>query len=625
MVKNSVNSKKTYKFKAELNRLLHLIVHSLYTHPEVFLRELISNASDALNKIRFMQLTNQNIADPDAELKIKISLDSKKQLFTIEDSGIGMTRDELINNIGTVANSGTLKFLEEIQKNGKAQESDLIGQFGVGFYSVFMVTDEVIIETRHADPDSKGYRWISNGKGSFTIEEIDRKKRGTSISFRLKDEYKEFSEDYRVKSIVKKYSNFVDFPIEIDKEKVNSVDALWRRSKDELKEDELNEFYKFVANDFEPPLGHLHLSIEGAVNFKALIFVPQKAPMNLFYDMENKGIHLYANRIYIQDDAKELFPEYLKFLRGVVDTEDLPLNISREVTQHSPVMAKIKSILTTRVLSMLGDWAKNDAGKYEKFYKNFGPLFKTGINSDFGNRDKILKLLRFESTAKPRGDLVSFDDYVSRMKKNQGEIYYLSGENRDILEKNPNLEYFKKKDIEVLLLTDPVDVFIVPSINEYEKKPLKSVEKADINLEEEKKDKDDTSENEPLNDTMVESLIAVFKETLGDKVEDVTTSKRLVNSPVTLVVGKEGLDPQLERMMKMMNQEVTPQKKILEINPRHQLIKNLSRLNIGNSHDPILRESILQLYESALLIDGNLANPTEFIQRMTSLMEKATK
>jgi len=625
MVKNSVNSKKTYKFKAELNRLLHLIVHSLYTHPEVFLRELISNASDALNKIRFMQLTNQNIADPDAELKIKISLDSKKQLFTIEDSGIGMTRDELINNIGTVANSGTLKFLEEIQKNGKAQESDLIGQFGVGFYSVFMVTDEVIIETRHADPDSKGYRWISNGKGSFTIEEIDRKKRGTSISFRLKDEYKEFSEDYRVKSIVKKYSNFVDFPIEIDKEKVNSVDALWRRSKDELKEDELNEFYKFVANDFEPPLGHLHLSIEGAVNFKALIFVPQKAPMNLFYDMENKGIHLYANRIYIQDDAKELFPEYLKFLRGVVDTEDLPLNISREVTQHSPVMAKIKSILTTRVLSMLGDWAKNDAGKYEKFYKNFGPLFKTGINSDFGNRDKILKLLRFESTAKPRGDLVSFDDYVSRMKKNQGEIYYLSGENRDILEKNPNLEYFKKNDIEVLLLTDPVDVFIVPSINEYEKKSLKSIEKADINLEEEKKDKDDTSENEPLNDTMVESLIAVFKETLGDKVEDVTTSKRLVNSPVTLVVGKEGLDPQLERMMKMMNQEVTPQKKILEINPRHQLIKNLSRLNIGNSHDPILRESILQLYESVLLIDGNLANPTEFIQRMTSLMEKATK
>jgi len=625
MVKNSVNSKKTYKFKAELTQLLHLIVHSLYTHPEVFLRELISNASDALNKIRFMQLTHQDVADPDAELKIKISLDPKKQLFTIEDSGIGMTRDELINNIGTVANSGTLKFLEEIQKNGKAQESDLIGQFGVGFYSVFMVTDEVIIETRHADPDSKGYRWISNGKGSFTIEEIDRKKRGTSISFRLKDEYKEFSEDYRVKSIVKKYSNFVDFPIEIDKEKVNSVDALWRRSKDELKEDELNEFYKFVANDFESPLGHLHLSIEGAVNFKALIFVPQKAPLNLFYDMENKGIHLYANRIYIQDDAKELFPEYLKFLRGVVDTEDLPLNISREVTQHSPVMAKIKSILTTRVLSMLEDWAKNDAGKYEKFYKNFGPLFKTGINSDFGNRDKILKLLRFESTAKPRGDLVSFDDYVSRMKKNQSEIYYLSGENRDILEKNPNLEYFKKNDIEVLLLTDPVDVFIVPSINEYEKKPLKSIEKADINLEEEKKDKDDTSENEPLNDTMVESLIVVFKETLGDKVENVTTSKRLVNSPVTLVVGKEGLDPQLERMMKMMNQEVTPQKKILEINPRHQLIKNLSRLNIGNSHDPILRESILQLYESALLIDGNLANPTEFIQRMTSLMEKATK
>jgi len=624
MAKSSIKSKKTYKFKAELTQLLHLIVHSLYTHPEVFLRELISNSSDALNKVRFLQLTNQEITDPDADLKISINLDSKKQLFSIEDSGIGMTEEDLIKNIGTVANSGTLKFLEEIQKNGKVPEGDLIGQFGVGFYSVFMVTDEVVIETRHAEPGSKGYRWTSNGQGSFTIEEIDREKRGTSINFRLKEEHKDFSEDYRVKSTIKKYSNFVDFPIEIGKEKVNTVDALWRRSKDEIKEDELIEFYKFVANDFEAPLGHLHLSLEGAVNFKALLFVPPKAPMNLFYDLEDKGLHLYSNRIFIQDDAKELLPEYLKFIRGVVDTENLPLNISREVTQHSPVMAKIKTILTTRILNMFEDWSKNDIGKFEKFYNNFGMLFKTGINSDFGNRDKIIKLLRFESTAKPKGELVSLDDYITRMKKKQKEIYYLSGEDRDIVEKNPNLEYFRKNDIEVLLLTDPVDVFVIPSINEYDKKPLKSIDKADIMLDDEKKGKD-SKEEDLLNETMTNSLISVFKETLGGKVEDVTVSKRLVNSPVTLVVGKEGLDPQMERMMKIMNQEVTPRKKILEINPGHHLIKNLSRLNIGDSKDPLLRKSILQLYESAMLIDGNLTNPTEFVQRLNEIMEEATK
>lgn len=624
MAKSTGKTKKTYKFKAELNQLLHLIVHSLYTHPEVFLRELISNASDALNKVRFMQLTNQEICDPQAELRIKIDLDEKKQLFTIEDSGIGMTEDELITNIGTVANSGTLKFLEEIQKKGKKPEGDLIGQFGVGFYSVFMVTDEVIIETRHANPDSKAYRWISDGKGTFTIEEIDRKKRGTTISFRLKDEHKDFAQEYRVKSVIQRYSNFVDFPIQLGKEKINKVEALWRRPKDEIKEDELTEFYKFIANDFEAPLGHLHLSLEGTVNFKALLFIPPKAPLNLFYELEDRGLHLYSNRIFIQDDAKELLPDYLKFVRGVVDTEDLPLNISREVTQHSPVMQKIRSILTTRILGLMEDWAKNDPGKYEKLIKNFGPLFKTGLNNDFANREKILKLLRFESTAKPKGELVSLDDYVSRMKKRQKEIYYITGESRTVIEKNPNLEYFRKNDYEVLLLTDPVDIFIIPSINEYDKKPLKSIEKADIDLEEDQKGGDGKRE-ETLSSEMLESLIKIFKETLGEKVADIKASKRLVNSPVTLVVGKDGLDPQMERMMKLMNQEVTPQKKILEINPAHPIIKNLSRRNIGSSTDPILRKTIMQLYESAMLIEGNLDNPTEYVQRMNELLEEATK
>lgn len=622
--KTKSTPKKTYPFKAELTQLLDLIVNSLYTHPEVFLRELISNASDALNKIRFMQLTDKSVLDPEAELKIKIDLDAKKQLFSIEDSGIGMSREELIRNIGTVANSGTIKFLEQIKKDQKVPMGDIIGRFGVGFYSVFMVTEEVIIETRHANKNSKGYRWISDGKGSFTIEEIDRKKRGTKISFRLKDDHKEFSEDYQVKSIIKKYSNFVDFPIEVGKERINTVEALWRKSKDDLKEEELNEFYKFVGNDFEAPLGHLHLSLEGAVNFKALVFVPKKAPLNLFYDLEEQGLHLYSNRIFIQDDAKELLPDYLKFVKGVVDTEDLPLNVSREVTQYSPVMAKIKTILTTRILNMLAEWAEQDRGKYETFYKEFGPLFKTGLNSDFNNREKILKLLRFESTQQEKGELVSLDDYVQRMDKDQKEIYYLAGEDRKTLERNPNLEYFRKNGIEVLLLTDPVDIFILPSINEYDKKPLKSIEKSDIKLKTKKKGKTE-EEPEKLDEKVLNSLIEVFKETLGYKVKDVVTSERLVDSPVTLVVDKEGLDPQMERLMKMMKQEVPEQKKILEINPSHRLIKNLSTRNISDSKDPLLRQSILQLYEGALLIDRNLDNPTEFIQRMTDLMVAATK
>ncbi len=612
-------SKKTYKFKAELSQLLQLIAHSLYTHPEVFLRELISNASDALNKQRFLQLTDKDVLDPDAELKIIIEVDKDKQLFSIEDSGIGMTKEELIQNIGTVANSGTLNFLEQIQKEGKKPNGDLIGQFGVGFYSVFMVTDEAVIETRQASPDSKAYRWRSDGQGSFTIEEIERKQRGTKISFRLKDEQKDFAEEYRIRSIIEKYSNFVDFPISLGKEKINKIEALWRKPKDDLKEDELNEFYKFVASEYAPPLGYLPLSIEGAVNFKALLFIPEKAPFNLFYESYEHGVHLYANRVFIQGDCKDLLPEYLKFIKGVVDTEDLPLNISREVTQHSPVMAKIKNLLTSKVLGMFEEWAKNDPGKYERFYKQFGPIFKTGVNTDFANKDKIVKLLRFESTRKAKGEYTSLDEYAAGMKEDQKEIYYMTGESRAVIEKNPNLEYFSKNGIEVLLLTDPVDTFVVPYIDEFEKKKIKSIDKADLDIKEDQKDGEEAVEKKAL-----KSLIAVFKETLGDKVEEVKESRRLVESPVTLVVAKDGLDPQMVRMMKMMNQEVNPQKKILEINPNHPVIRNLSRLNLGDSADPLLRKSILQLYESALLIDGDLENPAEFIQRMNELLEKAT-
>lgn len=607
-----------FEYQAEMKKLLHLIVHSLYTHREIFLRELISNASDALNVVRFRQLTDNTIVDRDAPLEIRIAIDKEAQTFSIEDTGVGMTKNELINNIGTIAKSGTLEFLAKMKEEKASLDGDLIGQFGVGFYSVFMVTDEVTIETRHADSNSKGYRWKSLGEGKFTIEEIDRTARGTKISFTLKEDAKEFCEDCRVKNIIKKYSNFVDFPVHVGEEKINTVSALWQKRKDDVTEDELTEFYKYVANDYQAPQGHLHVSLEGSVNFKALLFIPDTAPPMLFRDSEVKGLHLYANRVMIQDDCKDLLPEYLRFVKGVVDTEDLPLNVSREVTQSSPVMAKISKALTGRILSFLDGWAKNETEKYEKFYRNFSAQLKTGINTDFSNKDKIINLLRFESSATEKGTLVSLKDYVSRMKDDQKEIYYVSGEIREMIERNPNLEYFRKHDIEVLFLTDPVDMFTIPSIHEYEEKELKSIDKADIDVM-----KDDDKQEEALNETVAKSLLTTFKEILIDKVEDVIASKRLVDSAVTLVIGKEGMDIQTERMMKMLNKDYAGSKKIMEVNLSHPLIKNLWDMHQQDSKSPLLKTFVLQLYEGALLLEGNLASPTEFVARMTEIMEKA--
>ncbi|MFQ5604199.1 MAG: molecular chaperone HtpG [bacterium] len=620
MAKKTSQKAEEFEYRAEMKQLLHLIVHSLYTHPEIFLRELISNASDALNKIRFRMLTDSEVLDADAELKINIDLDSEKGALSISDTGIGMTKEELISEIGTVASSGTLELLKQMQEQDKPVDVNLVGQFGVGFYSVFMVTDEVTVETRHADLNSKGYRWKSDGQGKFTIQEIKKPHRGTKISFKLKKEHKDFSEEYRVKNVIQKYSNFVDFPIFVGKEEVNRVSALWHKPKDKIKEEELAEFYKFISNDFNPPLGHLHLSIEGAVNFKALIFVPETAPPIFYKEHLEKSLQLYSRKIFIQDDCKELLPEYLRFLKGVVDTEDLPLNVSREVTQSSPAMAKIRNVITGKILSFFEDWAKNDRNKYEKFYKNYGTLFKTGVNTDFGNKDKIVELLRFESTKIAKGELTSLKEYVSRMQKDQKEIYYLSGEHRDVIERNPNLEYFKKNDLEVLLLTDPFDVFIIPSLNEYDKKPLKSIDKADLDLK-----KDEKEDKEALSENLSKSLIEIFKKTLGDKVEDVIESKRLVDSAATLVVGKEGMDMQMEKMMRAMNKEYSGSKKILEINFSHPLIKNLGKRIIADENDPVLRNSILQIYEGALLVEGNLTSPNEFVSRMTELMVEATK
>jgi molecular chaperone HtpG len=606
--------KQQFEFKAEMRQLLHLIINSLYTNPEVFLRELISNSSDALNKVRFMQLTGKEIQSPKLPLHIKIELDDKNHTFSIEDSGIGMTFDDLTQRLGTVASSGTSDFIKQLKESKEKLDGNMIGQFGVGFYSAFMVTDEITVETLSATPGEKAWKWISDGQGTFEIEESKRTERGTKISFKLKDDQKELAEEFRIKQIIKKYSNFVDYPIIVGEDEVNAKGALWHKNKSEITDDELKEFYKFVSNDFNDPLDHLHLAMEGRMNFKALLFVPEKARPNFFRTDDLKSVQLYSNKVFVQEDCKELLPEYLRFVEGVVDSEDLPLNVSREVTQYTPIMNKIKDVLTGKILSMIEYWLESEPEKFKTFYKEFGPLFKSGLNSDFTNRERLIEMLRFQTTASADDEMISLKTYVERMPEFQKEIYYLSGDNLADLRRNPKLEYFKKKNVEVILLADPVDAFVVPGIFEYKEKPLKSIEKSDIEL-----DKEDKKNEDALSGSNLDSLISLFKEVVGDKVEDVVASKRLVESAATLTIGKEGMDPHLERMMKMMDQQTGPSKRLFEINPNHPLIKNLDKMNQSGSADKV-KLIANQLYEGALLMEGSLQSPGDFVSRMTELL-----
>lgn len=623
MTSNNGSSVQEFEYKAEMKQLLDLIVHSLYTHPEIFLRELISNASDALSKVRFSALTDQDLLEGEGDPGIRITVDSKELTFVIEDNGIGMSEEELIANLGTVAKSGTLGFMQALKDQQQELDGNLIGQFGVGFYSVFMVTDEVTVETRSAKPGSEGYRWRSSGEGTYTIEKIEKAGRGTTISFRLKEESKEFAEEYRIEHIIKKYSNFVDFPITLGGRQINSVTALWQRSKSELKDEDLNEFYKFVANDFQDPLDYLHVSVEGMVSFKALLFLPKDAPPELLYrqsELENRGPQLYVKKVMIQHECRDLLPEYLRFLVGVVDTEDLSLNVSREIVQSSPVMAKIRQILTGKILGWFEDLAREQPEKFRTFYKAFGPIVKIGLNTDFTNRDKLIELLRFESTKTAPEEYVTLGEYVARMSPDQNEIYFHSGSSRSQLLAHPNLEYFQDRGIEVLLLSDPVDVFVIPSIHEYEKKPLKSIEKADIDFT-----KAAEKEGiEPLPENLLQPVLELFRDVLGERIEDVVESHRLVNSPVTLVSGKDALDSQMERMMKMMQADMPAAKKILEVNTSHPIIRNLSGMYMANAANPLIGTVILQLYDAALLHEGGLDSTTEFLSRMNELIEAAT-
>ena len=603
-----------FTYKAEMRQLLHLIIHSLYTNQEIFLRELISNASDALNKARFRQLTDKS-SESAPEYKITISADSDAHTIAVDDTGIGMTRDDLVERIGTVASSGTLAFLEELKQSGKPLDADLIGQFGVGFYACFMVATEVQIDTLHVEADAEPLLWTSDGQGTFSIAPGTRSTPGTTVTLSLKEDAQDLANEYRIRQIIRRYSNFVDFPIHIGDQAVNTVKALWKKRKEDVTDEERSEFYKFVSGDHADPLGHLQLHLEGLVSFDALLFVPSKAPASLFKDDARQQLHLYCKGVFIREDADDLLPDYLRFMRGVIDTDDLPLNVSREVTQKSAAGGKIQSALTNKILGLLSEWSTDNEELYVQFFDEFGSMLKGGLWSDFQRRDKLLSLMRYPSTKTEGDQTTTLQAYVERMQDDQDAIYYLLAESLETARRSPNLEVFARKDIEVLLLVDPMDAVTFPSVQEFDSKQLKSVSQAELDID---------ADEEHLPGDDIDRLLALFRIQLEDRVKDVVASKRLVDSAATLVASADGIDLQVERVMQSINQDFERGKKVLEINTQHPLMKNLLELSTNDAADRRIEQVVEQVYEGALLLDGELSEPSSFVDRMTRFMVAAT-
>lgn len=623
MSENNVNSTNTevFEYQAEMKQLLDILVHSLYTEREIFLRELISNASDALNKIQFLGLTDSSILDGDSPLEIKLSYDEDKKIISIEDNGIGMSKDEIIKNIGTIASSGTLKFLKEM-KSGEKNAENLIGQFGVGFYSAFMVAEKIVLETRSYKPESQGWEWTSDGSGQYSLAPVDKEHRGTKINLYLKEDGNEFCSQFRLESIVKKYSNYISFPIILKEKTVNQVRALWSLPKNEIKEKDYEEFYKQISHDFKPPFKNFHFSIEAPIQYSALLFIPQEIGNDVLYSREATGINLYAQRVFIQSDNKHLLPPYLRFIKGLVDSEDIPLNVSRENIQHNALLEKIKKSLVGRILKELKNLADNNIENYIEFWKQYGNLIKEGVSADFPNRSKLVELLYFNSSIHDKAEeYTSLKDYVTRMRDDQKEIYYAIGASRESIQHNPNLEYFKEKGLEVLFLFEHIDDFLMTDLREYEGKLFKSISQADVDaLKDEDKNKDDK-----LPEKESKGIIDFFKKILGDKIAEVVESKRLVGSPCSLVNPKEGISPHMEKMMKMVNKDFEISKKNLEVNMSHQIIRNISDSLQKDKEDPFLKECVEQLFQNALMVEGLVDNPLEMLPRINKFIEMASK
>ncbi|SMF66637.1 molecular chaperone HtpG [Azospirillum oryzae] len=616
-------------FQAEVSRLLDIVAHSLYSEKEVFLRELVSNASDACDRLRYAALTQPELSADDPNLKVRLLVDKDARTLTVADNGIGMNREDLVENLGTIARSGTaafMKSLEGAEKGDGKKDVNLIGQFGVGFYSAFMAADKVTVLTRKAG-ETQGWRWESDGKGEFTIAETDGLPRGTQIVLHLREGDDEYLDEARLGGIVRKYSDHIAIPILFgegeDAKALNSASALWTRSKSEITADQYKEFYHHVGHAFDDPWLTLHWRAEGALEYTNLLYVPSTKPFDLFDPKRAHRVKLYVKRVFITDAAEGLIPPYLRFLRGVVDSEDLPLNISREMLQHNPMLAKIKAGITRRVLSELSKKAKDseNAAEYDTFWENFGAVLKEGLYEDYEHRDELLKLLRFRTTAGE--ELVSLEQYVARMKEGQDAIYTISGDDIDTLLRSPQLEGFKAKGVEVLLLTDPVDEFWMPSVGVYDGKPFKSVTRGGADLgkikgEEAEKPEEKTPEGE------LTDLLALLKLTLSDAVKDVRKSERLTDSAVCLVADDNDMDMHLERLLKQhkqLNGEVG--KRILEINPSHALIKRLAERAKGTGATDALEDAAWLLLDQARIVEGEaLPDPAAFARRLASAMEK---
>ena len=606
--------RETLGFQTEVRQLLKLMIHSLYSNKEIFLRELISNASDAADKLRFEALAQPDLLGDD-ELAIRIEIDKEKRQLAVTDSGIGMSREELIDNLGTIARSGTAEFLDQMTGD-QQHDAKLIGQFGVGFYSAFIVADKVTVETRRAGSD-QAVRWESDGEGEFTIEGIEREERGTRVTLHLRDDETEFAEPLRIESLIRKYSDHIGFPVSLHTEGeeetkiVNSATALWTRSRTDVSEEEYKEFYKYLSHDFVDPLTWSHNRVEGKREYTSLLYIPSAAPFDLWNREAPRGLKLYVQRVFIMDDAEQFLPLYLRFVKGVVDSSDLPLNVSRELLQQNPELTAMRSALTKRVLDMLGKLAKGD--EYGKFWSEFGQVLKEGIVEDFANKDKLAKLLRFASThSGSDAQEQSLDDYIGRAKDDQDKIYYILAENYATAVASPHLEQLRERGIEVLLLTDRIDPWLVDGLGEYEGKALVDIGRSALDLP----DGDGSITQDVLNEEH-KSLLKKIKRVLRDRVEAVNVSRRLVDSPACVVAGDNDLNPQLRRMLEASGQEIPESKPILEINVDHPLVSRLS----AEADDSRFGELSHIVLDHALLAEGSqLANPAEYVHRMNKLL-----
>ena len=626
-------TKKTHSFQAEVAQLLHLVTHALYSNKEIFLRELISNASDACDKLRFEALNNDALYEGDSELKVRVSHDAKT--ITISDNGIGMSAQEAIDHLGTIAKSGTKDFmgrLSEAQKGDAQDQGQLIGQFGVGFYSGFIVADKITVESRRAGlPANEGVRWVSGGSGDFEVEAIDKADRGTSITLHLREDALQFANNWQLKSIINKYADHISLPIQIEQEEwqeaaeegqpgsmvktgvwetVNQASALWTRAKKDISDEQYQAFYKQISHDAAAPLAWSHNRVEGGTEYTQLLYLPAKAPFDLYNRDKISGVKLYVKRVFIMDDAESLLPTYLRFVKGVVDSADLPLNVSRELLQESRDVKAIREGNTRRVLAMIEDLAKNDEAKFQDFYREFGAVLKEGLGEDFANRERIAKLLRFASSTQDAP--TSLADYKARMKEGQEAIYYITADTLAAAKNSPQLEVFKKKGIEVLLMTDRVDEWALSQLFEFDGTPLQSVAKGAVDLgklqdEEEKKKSEEVAET-------LKPLLEKLKAALQDKAQDVRVTSRLVDSPACLVVEDHGMSLQLARMLKQAGQEAPVSKPILEINPEHPLVK---KLDSAVAFDDLAHI----LFDQALLAEGGLPDdPMAYVKRVNALL-----